>query len=181
MTEALLPSVKKEVEEDSFISCSFRNTVFFVVLLLGGLLYLQVASTTECSFRVAIVAPATGYQSETELAPQKTPEPAKIPEEPKILETPKILGEPKNFCVPQKLVGALAIDFNMDKLEERFQELSESSKQFFENGEHKPGDCEVKKLKNIAIIIPFRDMTEDLFRTKQFLVSRLKAMRLNSF
>ena len=171
MREALLPSVEREVKEDSFISCSFRDTVFFVVILLGGLLYLQVASTTECSLSVAVVAPATGYQSQAELATQKTPEP----------EEPKIPEEPKNFCVPQKLVGALGIDFNMDKLEDRFQELSESSKDFFENGEHTPEDCEVKRLKNIAIIIPFRDMTEDLFRTKQFLVSRLKATRLNSF
>ena len=166
MTEALLPQKKKEIEEDSFISCSFRNTVFFVVILLGGLLYLQVASTTECSFSVAIVAPANGYQSQAEHATQQTPEPPNIPEQPKIPE------EPTNFCAPQKLIGALAIDFNMDKLEERYQNLTETANDFFENGEHIPEDCEVKKLKNIAIIIPFRDMTEDLFRTKQFLVNR---------
>merc|ERR1712037_956377 len=66
-------------------------------------------------------------------------------------------------------VGALAIDFNMDKLEERFQRLSENNEDYFENGEHTPKDCQVQKLKNIAIIIPFRDMTDDLFRTKQVL------------
>jgi len=162
MSQALLPKEKTTYEEEeSYISCSFRNTVLFAIVVLGRLLYLQAISTSECSLSISLVAPAFGYESQevAELATQKTEE----------LEIPKPEEQKQDFCAPKGLVGALAIDFDMDKLEERLQELSENNKDFFENGEHTPENCQVQKLKNIAIIIPFRDMTKDLFRTKQLL------------
>jgi len=163
MSQALLPKEKTTYEEEeSYISCSFRNTVLFAIVVLGRLLYLQAMSTSECSLSISLVAPAFGYESQevAELATQKTEE----------LEIPKPEEQKQDFCAPKGLVGALAIDFDKDKLEERLQELSENNKDFFENGEHTPENCQVQKLKNIAIIIPFRDMTKDLFRTKQLLV-----------
>ena len=132
------------------------------MLLLGGLLYLQVANTSSCQYTLSIVAPAYGYQSDT--VPQIPAEPSWIKEETEEIE--------EKICSPQDLVGALAINFDMSKLEERFKEMAVENQEFFEDGEHMPKDCEVAPKKNIAIIIPFRDMTEDLFRTKQFHVRK---------
>ena len=114
------------------------------------------ANTSTCQYSLSIVAPAYGYQSES-VAKLPSQVPSPIEE-----ETEEI------FCKPKDLVGALAISFDMSKIEEKFEEMAVENEEFFENGEHKPRDCEVADKKNIAIIIPFRDMTKDLFRTKQF-------------
>ena len=179
MTEALLPKTSgRKTEDDEFLSCSYKNLIFGkaryqgesvskacylgTLLLLGGLLYLQVANTSSCQYTLSIVAPAYGYQSDT--VPQIPAEPSWVKEETEEIE--------EKICSPQDLVGALAINFDMSKVEEHFKEMAVENQEFFEDGEHMPKDCEVAPKKNIAIIIPFRDMTEDLFRTKQFHVRK---------
>ena len=72
------------------------------------------------------------------------------------------------FCKPENLQGELNPDFDPEKLDERFQNMSTQYRQYFENGEHNPKDCKVERLKKIAIICPLRD-EKDQMRTKQFL------------
>ena len=72
------------------------------------------------------------------------------------------------FCKPEDLEGELNPDFDPEKLDERFQNMSTQYEQYFDNGEHNPKDCKVERLKNIAIICPLRDEKNQM-RTKQFL------------
>lgn len=163
MNRPLLPTERTQKKSKEESICPFHKTLYFVILLVGGLVFLA-AGTSKCFLKVS---PAYGYQSDLEVTKTgATTLDSKITEKPKILE---IVND--TFCKPKSLVGAISdIDFDMEMLEARYQELIQSKKDFFENGEHKPKDCQVEKLKNVAIIIPFRDMTEDSIRTKQFKV-----------